>query len=90
MKGDKLLIGLTVATGALPAVIYLIYAEKVVDYCGHANILIICFVCYILEYTGKCIFMILLTVYTTITCSQIMFYGFIMFYSSAEISFQFN
>lgn len=46
-KGEPLIIGLTVTVGALPAVIFLIFAEKIVDYCGHSNILIFCFVNYI-------------------------------------------
>ncbi|KAG5879802.1 hypothetical protein JTB14_013450 [Gonioctena quinquepunctata] len=45
--GEPLLIGLTLTIGALPAVIFLVFAERVVDYCGHNNILIFCFVNYI-------------------------------------------
>ncbi|KAF7287260.1 hypothetical protein GWI33_002076 [Rhynchophorus ferrugineus] len=46
-EGEPLVIGLTVTIGALPAVVFLYYAEKIVDYCGHSNILIFCFVNYI-------------------------------------------
>ncbi|KAJ8942788.1 hypothetical protein NQ318_013003 [Aromia moschata] len=42
-----LIIGLTITIAALPAVVFLIFAEKIVDYCGHSNILIFCFVNYI-------------------------------------------
>lgn len=52
-EGNPCIIGLTVAVGALPAVLYLIYAEKIVDYCGHSNILMICFVNYIIHHVGK-------------------------------------
>lgn len=45
--GEPLIIGLTVTIGALPAVVFLYYAEKIVDYCGHSNLLIFCFVNYI-------------------------------------------
>ncbi|XP_074025970.1 uncharacterized protein [Leptinotarsa decemlineata] len=41
------MIGLTLTIGALPAVIFLVFAERIVDYCGHNNILIFCFVNYI-------------------------------------------
>lgn len=46
-EGEPLIIGFTITVGALPAVIFLVYAEKIVDYCGHSNILIFCFVSYI-------------------------------------------
>lgn len=46
-EGDSLIIGLAITVGALPAVIFLVFAEKIVDYCGHSNILIFCFVNYI-------------------------------------------
>lgn len=51
--GEPLIIGLTITVGALPAVIFLIYAEKIVDYCGHSNILIYCFVNYIIHHLGS-------------------------------------
>ncbi|XP_044748780.1 uncharacterized protein LOC123309641 isoform X2 [Coccinella septempunctata] len=44
------IIGLTYAIGAIPAVAYLTFAEKIVDYCGHSNILILCFVNYIVHH----------------------------------------
>ncbi|XP_023310459.1 uncharacterized protein LOC108917887 [Anoplophora glabripennis] len=46
-EGEPLDIGLTVTVGAIPAVFFLIFAERIVDYCGHSNILIFCFVNYI-------------------------------------------
>lgn len=46
-------VALTVSVGALPAVIFLIYIEKIADYCGHNNILIAAFVFYIIQYTGR-------------------------------------
>ncbi|CAG9856665.1 unnamed protein product [Phyllotreta striolata] len=48
--GEPLLIGLTLTVGALPAVIFLIFAEVIVDYCGHNNILIFCFVNYVFHH----------------------------------------
>ncbi|CAG9765500.1 unnamed protein product [Ceutorhynchus assimilis] len=48
--GTSLIIGLTITVGAIPAVLFLIFAEKIVDYCGHSNILIFCFVNYILHH----------------------------------------
>ncbi|XP_060531100.1 uncharacterized protein LOC132704840 isoform X2 [Cylas formicarius] len=42
-----LIVGLTISVGALPAVIFLFFAETIVDYCGHSNVLIFCFVNYI-------------------------------------------
>ncbi|XP_019869896.2 uncharacterized protein LOC109598424 [Aethina tumida] len=50
--GEALLIGLTIAIAALPAILYFIWAEKIVDYCGHSNILIYCFVNYIIHHLG--------------------------------------
>ncbi|XP_045479201.1 uncharacterized protein LOC123684115 [Harmonia axyridis] len=44
------IIGLTYAIGAIPAIAYLTFAEKIVDYCGHSNILILCFVNYIVHH----------------------------------------
>lgn len=52
LRGTPLLIGLTVTVGSLPAVLYLFFAEKIVDYCGHSNILILGFVNYIVHFTG--------------------------------------
>ncbi|KAH1022128.1 hypothetical protein HUJ04_011569 [Dendroctonus ponderosae] len=46
-EGSSLIIGLAVTVGAIPAVVFLIFAEVIVDYCGHSNILIFCFVNYI-------------------------------------------
>ncbi|XP_066146488.1 uncharacterized protein SP1173 [Euwallacea fornicatus] len=46
-EGNSLIIGLAVTVAAIPGVIFLIFAEKIVDYCGHSNILIFCFVNYI-------------------------------------------
>ncbi|XP_050299999.1 uncharacterized protein LOC126738620 [Anthonomus grandis grandis] len=46
-EGNSLIIGLTLTIGAIPAVLFLIFAEKIVDYCGHSNILIFCLVNYI-------------------------------------------
>lgn len=53
LRGTPFLIGLSITVGSLPAVIYLFFAEKIVDYCGHSNILILCFVSYIVHFTGK-------------------------------------
>lgn len=55
LTGTPLIIGLTITAGSLPAVIYLIFAEKIVDYCGHTNILISAFTFYIIHYTGMTI-----------------------------------
>ncbi|CAH1159551.1 unnamed protein product [Phaedon cochleariae] len=52
VDGEPLIIGLTITIGALPAVIFLIFAERIVDYCGHNNILIFCFVNYICHHLG--------------------------------------
>ncbi|RZC37605.1 uncharacterized protein BDFB_009230, partial [Asbolus verrucosus] len=52
LKGTALIIGLTITTGALPAVILFIFAEKIVDYCSHSNILILCFVSYIIHHVS--------------------------------------
>lgn len=66
LKGTPLLIGLSITVGSLPAVIYLFFAEKIVDYCGHSNILILCFVNYIVHFTGKFYFItITIVIYTT-------------------------
>ncbi|KAJ8919375.1 hypothetical protein NQ315_016468, partial [Exocentrus adspersus] len=46
-EGEPLAIGLTITVGAIPAVFFLMFAERIVDYCGHSNILIFCFVNYI-------------------------------------------
>ncbi|XP_057672616.1 uncharacterized protein LOC130904080 [Diorhabda carinulata] len=50
--GEPLIIGLSILVGALPAVIFLIFAELIVDFCGHNNILIFCFVNYICHHLG--------------------------------------
>lgn len=52
-EGEPLAIGLTITVGAIPAVFFLIFAERIVDYCGHSNILIFCFVTYICHHLGK-------------------------------------
>lgn len=51
-QGTPAIIGLTLTVGALPAVIFLIFAEIIVDYCGHNNLLIVCFVNYIIHHSG--------------------------------------
>lgn len=45
-----MIIGLALTVGAIPAVVLFVMAEKVVDYCGHGNILISCFVNYIIHH----------------------------------------
>jgi MFS family permease len=55
MVESNLIVGLTIIAGALPAIPVLWYAERIVDYCGHANILIVSFAVYILRYTGLAI-----------------------------------
>lgn len=50
---STLIIGLSITVGALPAIPYLFFAEKIIDYCGHSNLLIICFINYIIHYTGN-------------------------------------
>lgn len=52
LSGNELNVGLTITVGALPAVLFLIYIEKIVDYCGHNNLLIAAFTFYIIHYTG--------------------------------------
>lgn len=52
LEGTPLIIGLAITAGSLPAVIFLIFAEKIVDYCGHTNILISAFTLYIIHYIG--------------------------------------
>ncbi|XP_044254355.1 uncharacterized protein LOC123004901 [Tribolium madens] len=49
---SNLIIGLTVTMGAIPAISLLTFAEKVVDYCSHSNILILCFVTYVIHYVA--------------------------------------
>lgn len=49
-SGKPLIVGLTITVGALPAVLFFIFAERIVDYCGHSNILIFCFVNYIVHH----------------------------------------
>ncbi|KAF5300020.1 hypothetical protein FQR65_LT09277 [Abscondita terminalis] len=51
MNGDEVNVGLTVTVGALPAVLFLIYIERIVDYCGHTNLLNAAFAFYIIHYT---------------------------------------
>lgn len=46
------LVGLTLTVGALPAIPALWWAEVVVDYVGHSNVLIMAFTFYCLRYTG--------------------------------------
>lgn len=50
--GTELLIGLTYSIAAIPSTVYLLFAETIVDYCGHSNLLILCFVSYILHHIG--------------------------------------
>lgn len=57
--GNHLITGFSITMGALPAVIFLIFAELIVDYCGHSNILIFCFVNYICHHLGKLFFLLL-------------------------------
>lgn len=52
LNGSMIHTGLAITAGSLPAVIFLIEAEKIVDYCGHTNILIAAFTFYIIHYTG--------------------------------------
>lgn len=52
LKGDDLLIGITLTVGALPAVLFLWKSEHLVDYCGHSNLLITAFTIYIVRFTG--------------------------------------
>lgn len=49
---NDLLVGLTLTIGALPALPVLWRAERIVDYCGHSNILIAAFAVYIVRYSG--------------------------------------
>ncbi|KAF5284534.1 hypothetical protein FQA39_LY17007 [Lamprigera yunnana] len=51
MSGNELNIGLTISVGALPAVLFLIFIERMIDYCGHTNLLNTAFVFYIIHYT---------------------------------------
>ncbi|XP_054267611.1 uncharacterized protein LOC128989669 [Macrosteles quadrilineatus] len=46
----------SVVLALIPSVLVLWYSEKVVDYCGHSNILILAFTFYIIRYTGLLIF----------------------------------
>lgn len=52
---NDLLVGLTLTIGALPAIPILWNAERIVDYCGHSNILISAFAVYIVRYAGLAI-----------------------------------
>jgi len=45
-----------VVLALIPSAPVLWYSEKVVDYCGHSNILIVAFTFYIIRYTGLLIF----------------------------------
>ncbi|KAJ8871226.1 hypothetical protein PR048_027532 [Dryococelus australis] len=56
LQGTELLIGITLTVGALPAIPFLWSAEKVVEYCGHSNLLITAFTFYIIRYTGLSFF----------------------------------
>lgn len=47
----QLIVGLILLVGALPAIPILWHAEKIVDYCGHSNLLIISFATHIVRYT---------------------------------------
>lgn len=52
MSGDEVNIGLTITVGALPAALFLLYIERIVDYCGHTNLLNAAFAFYIIHYTA--------------------------------------
>lgn len=52
-QNHTLLLGLAITIGALPAIPILVFAERVVDYIGHANVLISTFTLYILHFTGS-------------------------------------
>lgn len=49
-SGDTLNVALTVTVAALPAVLFLIFIERIVDYCGHTNLLNAAFAFYIMHY----------------------------------------
>uniref|UniRef100_A0A1B6MRW6 Major facilitator superfamily associated domain-containing protein n=2 Tax=Graphocephala atropunctata TaxID=36148 RepID=A0A1B6MRW6_9HEMI len=46
----------SVVLALIPSLLTLWYSEKVVDYCGHSNILIVAFTFYIIRFTGLLIF----------------------------------
>lgn len=52
LHGNDTLIGLTLTIGALPAIPALWWAETVIDYLGHSNVLIAAFCFYCLRLTG--------------------------------------
>lgn len=47
----NLIMALTLTVGALTAIPFLWYAEKIVDYCGHSNLLISSFIFYVVRFT---------------------------------------
>lgn len=53
LSGTSLVIGLTVTIGSFISLPFLVLAEKIVDFWGHSNILIVCFASYILHFTCK-------------------------------------
>ncbi|KAL7293937.1 hypothetical protein TKK_0012667 [Trichogramma kaykai] len=52
LKSNELTIGIAMTVGAVPAILFLCKSERLVDYCGHSNLLIIAFVFYIVRFTG--------------------------------------
>ncbi|KAK7788606.1 hypothetical protein R5R35_014749 [Gryllus longicercus] len=48
----NVLLGLTLTVGSLPAILLLWNSEKVVEFCGHTNLLIIAFIFYIVRYAA--------------------------------------
>lgn len=51
LSGTDLEIGLTVTIGSFISLPFLFLAEKIVDFWGHSNILIVCFASYIIHFT---------------------------------------
>lgn len=47
------MIGLTVTVGSFVSLPFLIFAERIVDFWGHSNLLIVCFASYIIHFTCK-------------------------------------
>lgn len=52
LSGNALNVALTVTVGAIPAVVFLIFIERIVDYCGHTNLLNAAFAFYIIHYVA--------------------------------------
>lgn len=53
LSGTALVIGLTVTVGSFVSLPFLFLAEKIVDFWGHSNLLIVCFASYIIHFTCK-------------------------------------